>query len=242
MRNIPNILGQYREGDSFVHRLDPRTKIGSMLILSGVIFSLTATREYAVFAGVLLLVLKLCQVTMRQFLASLRPASWLILLLFALHLNGSGGWQVGLRLSLRFIYILSLALVVTSTTPIFSLQMGLRKLLKPLDIFHQLGESISFMMTMALRFIPLTLAENQKLSEAQKIRGIEYSLKNAPLLIYTLLVNVMKRSEHLAQAIDARGWRLHRRRTSLYELRFSRNDALAMALVIFFSVGILRII
>ncbi len=237
MKSIPNIFGQYQEGDSFLHRLDPRTKIISLIILSGVVFFLVDITAYIVFTLLMVFVLKLGRVRWRSLWGSLRPLSWLFLLIFLLQLNTPAGLRTGLTVIYRLVLMLTLALVLTTTTPIFSLTMGLRKLLTPLDLFEQLGDKIAFMLTMALRFIPLTAEENQKINEAQRVRGVEPSPKNLPLLVYILLVNVLKKSEELAGAIESRGYRLYPRRTSLITLRFGYRDIVALLVVGVFSVG-----
>jgi energy-coupling factor transport system permease protein len=229
MRNIPDIVGQYSEGDSFIHRLDPRTKIISLLILSGVVFFLTSWQEYAAFAGISVLLLLLGRVPVSRWLNTIRPLAWFLILILIMHLGSAGGWKVGLAVLSRFVFLLSLAVLLTTTTPIFSLAMGLRKLL---------GSSIAFMVTMAIRFIPLAVLENQKIMEAQQVRGVRYSPKNIPLLAYALLVNIMKKADELAQAVEARGFHLGPHRTSLYQLRFTSRDALAISVVMVFSASI----
>jgi len=238
MRNIPAIVGQYSEGDSFIHHLDPRTKIISLLILSGVVFFLNSWQEYAAFTGISVLLLLLGQVPVARWFNTIRPLAWFLALILVMHLGSAGGWQVGLAVLARFTLLLSLAMLLTTTTPIFSLAMGLQKLLQPLNIFAQLGSSIAFMVTMAIRFIPLALLENQKIMEAQQVRGVRYSPKNIPLLAYALLVNIMKKADELARGIEARGFHLGPHRTSLYQLRLTGRDAVALAVVIMFSASI----
>ncbi|MDD5259230.1 MAG: energy-coupling factor transporter transmembrane component T [bacterium] len=229
MRNIPDIVGQYSEGDSFIHHLDPRTKIISLLILSGVIFFLNSWQEYAALAGICALLLLLGKVPVRRWFSTVRPLAWFLGLILVMHLGSAGGWRVGAAVVARFILLLSLAALLTSTTPIFSLAMGLQKIL---------GSSIAFMVTMAIRFIPLALLENQKIMEAQQVRGVRYSPKNIPLLAYALLVNIMKKADELARGIEARGFHLGPHRTSLYQLKFTVRDAVALAAVVAFSASI----
>jgi energy-coupling factor transport system permease protein len=238
MRNIPDIVGHYSEGDSFIHRLDPRTKITSLLILSGVVFFLKSWQEYAAFAGITILMLLLGKVPVSRWLQTIRPLAWFLALIMVMHLGSAGGWRVGVAVLARFVFLLSLAVLLTTTTPIFTLAMGLQKLLQPLNIFSQLGSSIAFMVTMAIRFIPLAVLENQKIMEAQQIRGVRYSPKNIPLLAYALLVNIMRKADDLAQAVEARGFHLGPHRTSLYQLQFTGRDALAITVVIAFSASI----
>ncbi len=238
MRNIPDIVGQYSEGDSFIHHLDPRTKIISLLILSGVVFFLNSWQEYTAFTGISILLLLLGQAPFSRWVKTIRPLAWFLALILVMHLGSAGGWKVGLAILARFVLLLSLTALLTATTPIFSLAMGLQKLLKPLNIFAQLGSSIAFMVTMAIRFIPLALLENQKIMEAQQVRGVRYSPKNIPLLAYALLVNVMKKADELARGIEARGFHLGPQRTSLYQLRFAGRDAVALTAVLAFCVSI----
>ncbi len=49
--------------------------------------------------------------------------------------------------------------------------VGWLKTLRQLDIFAQFGSRIAFMLIRVIRFIPLTIIENQKIMEAQQVWG-----------------------------------------------------------------------
>lgn len=85
----------------------------------------------------------------------------------------------------------------------------------------------------ALRFLPTLAEEAERIREAQWARGLD-PRAGGPLrrtwkalvpLLMPLVVNVLRRSLHLAEALEARATFVHPRRGSLTELTFRRGDA-----------------
>ena len=79
--------------------------------------------------------------------------------------------------------------------------------------------------------------EAQTIMDAQKARGLELEKGNflkrvrnyIPILI-PLIVNAIRRSIELAEAMESRAWGATKKRTSLYVLKLKRNDYLLILL------------
>ena len=89
------------------------------------------------------------------------------------------------------------------------------------------------MMSIALRFIPTLVEETEKIMNAQKSRGADFSsgglIKRAkalvPILI-PLIVSSFKRAEDLATAMECRCYRGDKKRTKLVKLQYRWRDIL----------------
>jgi energy-coupling factor transport system permease protein len=120
---------------------------------------------------------------------------------------------------------------------------GIETLLNPGKKIGIPAHELAMMMTIALRFIPTLLEETEKIMKAQMARGADFQsggiMQRArsliPLLV-PLFVNAFRRADDLAIAMEARGYRGGEGRTKLKELKFQRLDAVALGLVITFSV------
>jgi energy-coupling factor transport system permease protein len=97
---------------------------------------------------------------------------------------------------------------------------------------------VCFAFSTALRLAPSFIGTGLAVREAQRARGLDTDagslaarLKaNIPLLVPTFLTTI-RMTTHLAMSLEARGFGLQKRRTSLLETRFGVGDLIALALV-----------
>ena len=88
-----------------------------------------------------------------------------------------------------------------------------------------------FAFTTAVRFVPVLADEAQTIMDAQKARGLELEhgnlikrIRNYIPILIPLIVNAIRRSLELAEAMDSRGWGASKKRTNLYELKLRQSD------------------
>lgn len=154
-------------------------------------------------------------------------------------------------MSLRVILlIIGTSMFLTYTTSPISLTDGLESLLKPLKYIGVPVHLFAMMMTIALRFIPTLVEETEKIMNAQKSRGADFStgglIKRAKALIPILIplfVSSFKRAEELATAMECRCYRGDKNRTKYVELKFKPIDIswFFFGLVFFAALLLLRI-
>ncbi len=97
------------------------------------------------------------------------------------------------------------------------------------------------MMTIALRFIPTLVEETEKIMNAQKSRGADFSSGNLikrakaliPLLI-PLFASAFKRAEELAVAMECRCYRVDKKRTKMTHRKMTVADWLSLFLIAVF--------
>lgn len=254
------LIGQYVAGESYVHRLDPRTKLGLLLGYTIVLFALHHWPAYAVMTLSTLLAAAAARVTPASVLGNLRPLAWLFALTVVLNsLAVSGrpllhlgpltisqeGLLLGLRLGVRLALLVVTASLLTLTTSPIALTDGLESLLRPLGRWLPVHE-IAMMMTVALRFIPTLAEEAERIMKAQMARGADFQrggpvrrLRSLLPLLVPLFVSAFRRADELALAMEARGYRGGAGRTRYRELRLRPLDALAGSLGVLVLVGAL---
>ena len=99
------------------------------------------------------------------------------------------------------------------------------------------------MLSLTLRFIPTLLIETEKIMKAQASRGIDFNegnivdkMKQIVTLLIPMFVISINRAEDLANAMEARGYIIGDKRTSIDELKFNLRDYLAFGFVLIILV------
>lgn len=254
------VIGQYISRQSFIHGLDPRSKVLCILLLSFMILKAEILSS-GLCTGFLLALIPASRISPRNFLNALRPILPFMLLLFLLHLFITGGrpippfpaWRVtvtfeglskGILVAWQFGLLVWSASFLTMTTSPSELVGGLERLLRPLRFIGIPSQEVAIMVSLALRFVPTILEEMHLIREAQTARCANFSsgsmLKRARSLVallIPLLNNTLRRADELTAAMEGRGYS-GGPRTSMREWHISRRDYGALAVVILL-VGLL---
>ena len=260
MANIS--IGRYTPYDTFLHRLDPRTKLVSMiLIMVMIFFSYGSTWTNLIVYGVLMvliyILMKVAHITLKQLFRQLKLIWVMMLFLFVinlftvkepLELFGSVSFTIpGLNWTIyysafintfyifvRLALMLSLTLILTSSTKPMDLTYALEWLLHPLKWIKVPIHVFAMTISLALRFIPTLIEEAEKIMNAQKARGADFSTGKItdrakallPLLV-PLFVSSFRRADELAVAMESRCYHGGEGRTRMNSLRMARRDVFA---------------
>lgn len=255
-------LGQYYPGSSFLHRLDPRSKLlASLFFMTCLLFS-NNWSLLLLYAGVCILGFYFSKLPLEIILKNLKPFFWLFLITFGIHVLTTTGTTlleipiIGVTLTREgafngFSYAFRLALLIvfaaflTLTTEPIELTDSLEKLLSPLKRFSVPVHEMSLMMTLSLRFLPILLREGERIKNAQLSRGISLEgnivqrVRNVVPMVLPLLVSAIRRAEDLAVAMEARHYVGGEQRTSYHKLAFGRQDLWFGLFSLVFLIGFL---
>lgn len=251
-------VGQYYPGNSPIHQLDPRTKILSTLIFISSVFLAGSYIAYGAVSAFVVLILLIARIPLRLVIKSVKPLWVIILLTFLIHaFTGKGtvlwswwimsvtkeGLDMGIMMSLRFMFLIVVSSLLTFTTSPIVLTDGIETLLRPFKKIGLPAHELAMMMTIALRFIPTLLEETDKIMKAQMSRGADFSsgnllkkAKNLVPLLVPLFISAFRRADDLATAMEARCYRGGEGRTRMHTLCFHTKDGAAFVLMgIFFA-------
>jgi len=228
---VPMTFGQYVPVASPVHALDAKTKMGLVVAFTTAVFLVEGFLGLAVMAGFVALAIGVSRVPWRiavrgikalTFLLSFtllahglrwNPATESLARLGPLAVDGDGLIE-GLFFVLRVILlVVGTSLLTLTTTPV-QLTDGLERVMRPLRVVRFPSGEVAMMLTIALRFIPTTAQEAEKIIVAQTARGARFDegglLKRArafvPVMV-PLFVNLFRRAEDLALAMESRCYR-----------------------------------
>lgn len=248
-------LGQYFPGNSFIHRLDPRTKILATLIYIVAIFFANTPLTYGLLAGFAAIVIIVSRLPLGLVFSSLKPIWIIVVLTMLIHMFTAPGenivyaWKflkvtaegldLGIKMAVRLILLLLFSSILTFTTSPIVLTDGIEKLLRPFKAIGVPAHEMAMMMTIALRFIPTLLEETDRIMKAQTARGADFGsgnilqrMKNMLPLLVPLFISAFRRADELATAMEARCYRGGEGRTRMHELAYSSRDYVAFILVI----------
>ncbi|MSS77319.1 energy-coupling factor transporter transmembrane protein EcfT [Anaerococcus sp. AGMB00486] len=261
MNNIA--IGQYLPYDTFIHRLDPRVKLVCSLLFIITIFFVEDFIGYIPFVIILALMIWVGKIPVKSLVKSIKPLIWILLITGLINLFTTEGKELFTIFSLtatyeglyktvfmfiRIIMIVVSTSVLTFTTSPMELTDGLEKLFGPLKRFGFPAGELAMMVSISLRFIPTLFEEAQRIKMAQMARGADFEsgnivnrAKNMIPLLVPLFINSFKRSDDLATAMEARLYRIGRRRTRLNEIKMSNIDYVVLISFIVFCAIVIAI-
>lgn len=251
-------LGQFFPGNSVIHRLDPRTKIISIIIYIALIFLIKNIYSYVLVAFFLFLCCITSKIPFKYVLKGVKPILFFIVLtaLFNLFLTPGKvlfdfkfatityeGLKIAVYMVLRLVFLICGTSLLTLTTSPIVLTDGLENLISPLKKIGVPSHEIAMMMTIALRFIPTLLEETDKIIKAQTARGADFESGNilrrakamVPILI-PLFISSFRRADELAVAMECRCYTGGEGRTKLKKLEYKVIDFVALTFMLMFFV------
>ncbi len=216
--------------------LDPRTKLLAVSFLIVTTFLTTQNGTLAGPGGLLLITFLLTRTPFTRFLRHCLWLAWLLIFTVLAHIVGhpvsfSAGFREGLfRVAQVSVAVGWVTLLGAHTTP-FSLVHGLERMARPLQRFGFPLHKLSLVTMLSLRFLPLLAREGEQLVQAYLARGIDLTsgtvftrLKHYTLLCIPLFNTMLRRVEHIAAAMEIRGYEAGADRTSFRELRLRPAD------------------
>lgn len=248
-------IGQYYNGKSFIHSLDPRCKLIGLMVMMFLIFVASSVVEYAFVTLITCMIIVLSKVPLGYILKGMKPV-WLIVAFTAV-INifmGDGetiifAWgflevtkeaiYMAFSMMLRVILLVTVSTLLTLTTSPMVLTSGIESLLKPLEKIKFPSHEVAMMMSIALRFIPTLTEEADKIMKAQAARGNDIESGNfmgkvkgmIPLFV-PLFVSAFRRADDLAMAMECRCYNGGGNRTAFKRLEYKKGDAVAFVFML----------
>ena len=258
-------IGQYIPGESFTHKLDPRTKIIISILFIVSLFVINKFPGYLLVIAFLGAIIINSKVPLRFIVKGLKPILFLVLITGILnifmikgteetllfHLGFLNVYEEGLStaafMALRLVFLIVGTSMLTLTTSPIELTDGIERLLRPIG--KTLAHELAMMMTIALRFIPTLMEETDKIIKAQEARGADFDSGNIiqkaksliPILV-PLFISSFRRADELAMAMESRCYRGGAGRTRMKELKYSFKDVVAYGIfmILFISSFVIR--
>ncbi|MEM3716056.1 MAG: energy-coupling factor transporter transmembrane component T [Candidatus Bathyarchaeia archaeon] len=223
---------KYRSVSSPIHSIDPRAKFiyVCVLFVIAILFSQLIPLLIILVLQVPLVILAKVK---REWIRLLRGSAFFALLIFVMNvisLYFYGGGQSleaiierALAMSVRFMVLVESFSIFFLTTSPDMLSLSMEQMGIPYEF--------CFAFTTAIRFVPVLAEEAQTIIDAQRSRGLDLEggnfmrrVKNYIPILIPLIVNAIRRSLELAEAMESRAWGASKKRTNLYVLKMGKKD------------------
>lgn len=257
-------LGRYIPLDSIIHRLDPRAKIGALILMMITIFINAGWIGYAISGTAILLLAILSKLKISFLWRSMKPMLFMLSFLLIINIfvlkDGEVLFTIGsiaiysgailqtLYIVVRLMLMIMLTTVLTATTKPLDLTLGIEDLLNPLRVIKVPSDEIAMMISISLRFIPTLIEETQRIMKAQASRGVdmdEGKLKEKIMailsLIVPLFVSAFQHADDLANAMEARGYIPDKERTRYKQLKMHGRDYLLLGISVVILITLIVI-
>ena len=258
-------FGQYYPAESIIHKLDPRAKVILAVLFTVSTFLCKGLIAFSALLCSAILLILLSRIPMKLVLRSLRPILFIIAFTSLINIFMTKGtpetlltppewkisiyeegiWNAVFMIVRIAVLIIGTSIFLTYTTTPISLTYALERLLSPLKKIKVPVHDFAMMMSIALRFIPTLTEETEKIMNAQKARGADFSsgslLRRAKALIPILIplfISAFNRAFELAAAMECRCYHGGEGRTQMKVLHYRATDLVAILLLIGFGVGI----
>lgn len=245
-------IGQYYPADSFVHKLDPRTKIMLTLLYILFIFMVKSAVGYVVAFLFLVTAIVFSKIPVSYILKGLKPIAFIVSLTIIINVLWTKGERLlveigfikiylegiimAAKMGVRLMLLVSTTSIMTLSTSTIDLTDGMEILMRKVPFLKRSAHDIAMMMSIALRFIPTLQEETDRIMKAQKSRGADFDSGNIlqkakamlPILV-PLFVSAFQRAGELAMAMEARCYQGGEGRTRMKVLSYTRRDYIAYA-------------
>lgn len=255
------VLGQYLPGNSLLHKLDSRAKFIDLFLLMIIIFSAWSYLSLLIITLFTFALILMSRVKIRTYLKNTGVILTMTMLSAILNLfYGSGepvfkfgfisitesGIQNSIVVAVRILNMLILSACFMFTTSPNDMTYGMQNLMKPLKRFGVNTDDLTIMITIALRFIPISLMEANKILNSQKSRGADINkggivnkIRSFIPVILPLLASSFRRAYELSMAMECRCYGLNTNRTHLKRLKMKLNDIFTLIAVLVLMIGVI---
>lgn len=232
------IASLYQEGSSFLHQLDPMTKIiyiAAALLMTALLTSLKASLLVALFSLILLASAGVLRKTLPLIgLSAMILVTTVIIQGLFFHANKTLYLQIGplafyeegllfsMEICIRVLNILcAFAVLVLTSKPSDLVESLVRRGLSP---------RLGYVLLSVLQIIPQMMGTVQTISDAQRSRGLETEgklsvrLRAFIPLLGPVVMNALNNTKERSLALEVRGFNAKHQKTFLNEQRRSKWD------------------
>ena len=256
-------LGQFFPGESLLHKADPRAKLLLTFVYIITLFLANNIVAFGILFLFSVIMIIISRISLKVILKGFKPVLFILLFTFLINmfftkgdilifdfgfvsLYGEGIYKAFV-MSIRILMLINITcLLMSYTTSPIMLTDAIEQLLAPLKRVKVPVHEFAMMMTIALRFIPTLIEETDKIMNAQKTRGADFSegglVKKAKSLIPVLIplfVSSFRRADELAVAMECRCYRGGEGRTRMTTLHYSLRDAVLCVAFILLSCAVI---
>lgn len=196
------VLGEYRPGRSWLHRLPVGTKLlGLGVLIVAITVVVDTPVRLGVAAAVVTLAVASARLSPRVVIGQLRQVFWVVGFIFVLQVLLTD-WQRALVVCGVLLLAVCLAVLVTLTTRTTDMLEAATRAMAPLARFGFPVRQVAIALALTIRSIPLLVEIIRQVDEARRARGLRISPR---VVVVPVLVAALRAADNFSEALIARG-------------------------------------
>lgn len=195
------ILGNYRPGDTWLHRLPAGAKLLGMMAASIVVVTLRGPVSAVAALVVALVLVAWSRMGVRTTLRTLRGLL-LVAVMLAAYQAWQRDWARAVESVVDLVALVLLATVLTTTTPVADVLDAITRALRPLRPIGVDAERVALAFSMVLRFIPTTFEIARETRDAARSRGLD---RDPRARLTPMVIRSVAHARATGEALHARG-------------------------------------
>ena len=228
---------------------DPRTIFLSTIFLAISLIVMNNINQTILCAAAIVLHVILVGINIKNIIKIFLASIWLLLSIILINYFIIGrDINYIINTVSRLFGTIILAAVVLSSMDIMDIGFTIEKIFYPSKYIKVPIESISTIIALSLKFIPLIKDEAARIRKAQKARGLDYKLMSVPEklsnitnLFIPIVISAIQSSVRTAIAMEVRGYSAPYKKTRLYESFMKFKDIIYILFTIIFLILIILI-
>ncbi len=230
--------------DTPIHSLDARVKVAVLVMATVCVFVVSSSWELAALASAILLAMVVAEIPLSHVASALKPTLVILavaLLANSVRVDGSGDVAVwgylgvslpgaarGAMAVCRIALLVAAVVVVATTTTAPEVASAFSSWLRPLGRLGLPVDDVAMVITLALRFIPVSILEFQRVRMVQEARGARFGeggvrrrLSSWTAVLVPVVVSLFADADGVASAMRDRCYGVARRTNVTGRLRLS---------------------
>jgi biotin transport system permease protein len=196
-----SLLGLYRPGRTWLHRLPAGAKMLGLLVASIVVVALPGPASGVAVLAVALALVAWSGTGLRLLFRTVRGLL-VVVVLMAAYTTWQQGWERAVELTTDLAALVLLATVLTATTPVDEVLDAVTRAVRPLRRVGIDPERVGLAFALVLRAVPTTLDLARQTGDAARARGLE---RDPRARLVPLVIRSVAHARATGEALDARG-------------------------------------
>lgn len=195
------MIGLYRPGTSWLHRVPAGAKLLGLLVATTALLMLRSPTAVLVATIVVLVGYLSAGLGLQVAVAQVWPLRWFVLVLVPLQW-WSGGWPLVVEVVGSMVVTVAAAALVTLTTRVSAMLDAAVRGLQPGRRLGVDPERIALVLALTIRAVPVLAETYAQGRDARRARGMERSPR---ALLVPLVLRTLRHADRLGDALAARG-------------------------------------
>ena len=226
------ILGQYTNKNTIIHKLDPRLKIVFIMLFSSFLIPVNEPIKILFMSLLIALLVTVSKIPMLHLIRSIKAFVFLYLFILIMYLVFAREMIFyGILSMWKFILLICLSLILTATTTLSSLVKGIEWILSPLRMVRINPKNLALLLSATIRFIPHFFLYSGRIRDAMISRLSDFRrMSNLKIFVSRLISRMIASASTLSDGIESRCYKENNTiSTEFKSLRLAKRDYTAIA-------------